>query len=247
MGGYVNVIKADGTVEAFSEEKVISSLLRSGTSVEVALRIVEKIKPHLYQNIPTFEIFSTIAKILRKESEEMVDRYRLKAAIMELGPTGYPFEKFAAEVLKQNGFVTEINKIIMGNCVSHEIDIIAKKDRKTFMIECKFHNQPGGRTDIKEALYTYARFLDVKDKGFDVPWLVTNTKVTQDVRAYGACVGMEITAWDYPERESFRAMVDKSGLLPVTALSISPGKKQNLIENGIIFCKDMVSCNTLTK
>lgn len=34
-----------------------------------------------------------------------------------------------------------------------------------YMIECKFHNVPI-YTGLKEVMYTYARFLDVKDAGF---------------------------------------------------------------------------------
>ncbi|RJR23420.1 ATPase [Candidatus Microgenomates bacterium] len=240
MGKVVNVIKADGTVEPFMEEKVVESLLRAGASPKLAESIVTKIKPHLYPNIPTFQIYSSVMKALKKEQKEVANRYNLKEAIMELGPSGYPFEKFVAGVLEKNGFQVETNKIIMGRCVSHEIDIIARRDKKTYMIECKFHNQHGGKTEIKTALYSYARFLDVKDKGFAIPWLITNTKVTQEVRAYSACVGMEITSWDYPETKSLREIVDKSGLHPVTSLtSLSKKQKQFYLERGIIFIKDL--------
>jgi len=236
----VNVIKADGTVEPFMEEKVVESLLRAGASPQLADKIIVKIRPHLYPNIPTFQIYSSIMKVLKREQRDVANRYNLKEAIMELGPSGYPFEKFIAGVWEKNGFQVETNKIIMGKCVSHEIDIIAKRDKKTYMIECKFHNQHGGKTEIKTALYTYARFLDVKDMGFDAPWLITNTRVTQEVRAYSACIGMEVTSWDYPDTKSLREIVDKSGLHPVTSLtSLSKKQKQSFLERGIIFVRDL--------
>jgi len=108
------------------------------------------------------------------------------------------------------------------------------------MIECKFHGIPGGRTDIKVALYTYARFLDVKEKGdFDLPWLITNTRLTQEAKAYAACIGMKVTGWDYPEGESLNEMIDKSGLYPITASTVlSDEQKRDLIDKGTIFCKD---------
>lgn len=242
MGNAINVIKASGQIEPFAEEKVIGSLVRAGASPELARRIVDRIKPQLYPNIPSFQIYSTVMKILKKEQRDLADKYNLKNAIMELGPTGYPFEKFVAGVLATQGYQTEVNKIIMGKCVSHEVDVIARKDNKKYMIECKFHNQNGGRTEIKAALYTYARFLDLKDKGFDTPWLMTNTKVTQEVRAYGLCVGVKVTSWDYPDGESLREMIDKSGLHPVTAVnSLTKDQKQAFLDKGIVFSRDIAS------
>ncbi len=235
----VNVVKASGEIVPFSENKVISSLMGAGASSELAKKIAEQIKPSLYQNIPTFEIYSSVMNTLKKEQKEIASRYNLKEAIMQLGPSGYPFEKYAAGVLESAGFKVETNKIIMGKCVSHEIDVIAQKEKK-FMIECKFHTQAGMKTDIKVALYTYGRFLDVKSKGFDVPWLITNTKVTQEVKTYALCVGMKVTAWDYPDGESLNELIDKEGLHPVTALTnISEEEKRFLLDNGTIFIKDV--------
>lgn len=159
---------------------------------------------------------------------------------MDLGPTGYPFEKFIAAVLQTMGHRVLINQIVQGKCVSHEIDVVSQNKEK-YMIECKFHGIPGGRTDIKVALYTYARFLDVKDKGaFDVPWLMTNTKLTQEVKSYALCMGMRVTAWDYPEGDSLNEMIDKSGLYPITASTIlSEEKKLELLGKGVVFTRDL--------
>lgn len=240
MGRAVNVIKATGEVEPFSEEKVISSLVSAGADQALAQEIVSRVKPRLYNNIPTFEIYSTVMEILRKRKKDIAERYSLKKSIMDLGPTGYPFEKYVAGVLQAMGHKTEVNKIIQGKCVSHEIDIVAQ-DKEKYMIECKFHSLSGGRTDVKVALYTYARFLDVKEKGkFGLPWLITNTKVTQEVKTYAICVGMKVTAWDYPEEESLNEMIDNSGLYPVTAMtSLSEKKKKEFLDQGIVFCRDL--------
>jgi len=239
MGNVINIIKATGEIEPFSEEKVISSLLRAGASRPIAERIVAQVKPSLYQNIPSFEIYSTVMKILKKEQRPVAEKYSLKKAIMDLGPTGYPFEKFISAILQTMGHQVSINQIVQGKCVSHEIDVVSQNKEK-YMIECKFHGIPGGRTDIKVALYTYARFLDVKEKGdFDLPWLITNTRLTQEAKAYAACIGMKVTGWDYPEGESLNEMIDKSGLYPITASTVlSDEQKRDLIDKGTIFCKD---------
>lgn len=238
MGKVINVVKATGEVEPFSEEKVISSLVRVGTSRQTAENIIAQVKPHLYPNIPTFEIYAEVMSILKKEQRPVAEKYNLKKAIMDLGPTGYPFEKFIAAILQSTGYRVETNKIVNGKCVAHEIDVIAQNKEK-YMIECKFHGIPGGRTDVKVALYTYARFLDIKEKGFDIPWLITNTKVTAEVKTYSLCMGMKVTAWDYPQSESLNEMIDKSGLYPITASTTLPEqKKLDLIEQGIVFSRD---------
>jgi len=180
-----------------------------------------------------------VMKILKREQRDLAERYNLKRAIMELGPTGYPFEKFIAGVLQAHGHTVQTNQIITGRCVSHEVDIVSQ-NREKCMVECKFYNQTGGRADIKIALYTYARFLDIKKAGFDIPWLITNTKATEEVKAYGICVGMRVTSWDYPPGESLRELVDKTKLHPITALtSLSFKQKQALLERGIVFCRDL--------
>jgi len=235
----INVIKATGEVEPFAEKRVIASLLRAGASPNLAQKIVSQIKPHLYQNIPSFEIYDMVMRILKKEKRDLAERYNLKRAIMELGPSGYPFEKYVAEILREQNHQAEINKLVRGKCVTHEIDIVAK-NKKTFMIECKFHSQAGGRTGIKEALFTYARFLDVKEEGFDIPWLITNTKVTQEAKTYATCVGMRVTSWDYPVGESLRELIDKSRLHPITAsTTLSQKQKQALLEKGVIFFHEL--------
>jgi len=235
----IKIIKATGEIEPFSEEKVVSSLMRAGASKELANEIVEKIKPGLYQNIPSFQIYTSVMNLLKERQNEIATKYNLKNAIMKLGPSGYPFEKFIAGVLEEHGHKTQINQIIMGKCVSHEIDIVSQNSKK-HMIECKFHSLPGGRTDIKVALYTYARFLDIKEKGgFDLPWLITNTKVTKEVVSYAGCVGMKITAWDYPVGESLNELIDESNLIPITAATdLSQEQITSLIEKGIVYFKD---------
>ena len=73
---------------------------------------------------------------------------------------------------------------------------------KKYMIEAKFHNALGTRSDVHVSLYTKARFDDVSEKyNFDQAWLVTNTKVTKDALDYALCVDMKVISWNYPEKE----------------------------------------------
>jgi hypothetical protein len=242
----IRVFKRSGEYEPFSEEKVRSSLGRAGADDEVADTIVSRVKTRLYDGISTREIYAHVFALLRELESPVVSRYNLKRAIMDLGPSGFPFERFAAGVLEARGYTVAVGQIVQGKCVDHEIDIIAQKDNRDYMIEAKFHSQPGLRSDIKDALYTYARFLDVEQAWVEIAghrdhfhqaWLVTNTKVTSKVREYASCVGMRVTSWDYPSGEGLRVLVEESGLLPVTCLqSLSQENKTKLLSEGVVFC-----------
>ena len=96
---------------------------------------------------------------------------------------------------------------MQGACVSHEIDVIAEKTTAALVIECKFHNQPGTKSDVKVALYVQARFEDIQkqwqkqpepSRKFHEVWLATNTKLTSDAIQYASCVGLKAIGWDYP-------------------------------------------------
>lgn len=236
------VVKASGEKEPFSEEKVRASIQRAGIPKELQEQVLEHVKSRLYESIKTSEIYHHIIEFLGTSKAPFTkSKYSLKQAIMELGPTGYPFEDFVAEILKTSGYQTQVRTILAGKCVTHEIDIIAKKETHKAIIEVKFHNMPGTKTGIHEALYTKARFNDVLEKNdFNQVWLVTNTKISQDAITYGVCMGMKVMSWNYPEGESLRDLIENARLHPITALTtLSMGQKQKLLENHIVLCKDI--------
>jgi hypothetical protein len=235
----ISVLKASGEREPFSEKKVKAALKRVSVDKKLADKIVSQVRTELYDGIPTSEIYGKVFSLLRRHRPPKAVRYNIKRALIDLGPSGYPFEKFIAGVLAREGYKTKTNQIIRGRCVSHEIDVVAEEDSRRCMIECKFHNRQGICSDIKDALYVYARFLDVK-KSFDECWLVTNTKVSSQVRKYGKCVGLKVISWDYPKKGNLFNIVDRGGLYPVTALdSIGTFHKRRLLESGFVFCRDL--------
>lgn len=238
----INVRKSTGILEPFSEEKVISSIRRARIPKEIEALVLKHVKSKLYDNIPTSEIYEHILEFLDTSTQPYSKaRYSLKKAIMELGPTGYPFEDFVAEVLKKEGYQTQTRQILEGKCVKHETDIIAQKDGKKSMIECKFHNSVGNHTQVHVSLYTKARFDDLKDihKLNDV-WLVTNTKITTDALDYAGCNNMRVISWNYPQDGGLRDLIEKSRLHPITVLTtLSQNQKQNLLNNHMVLCKNI--------
>ena len=243
MEKQITVIKASGDREPFSEEKVRTSLRRSGASPELADDVLEVVRSELYDGISTKEIYQRVFQHLREIGAHLASKYNLKRAIMELGPSGYPFEKFLARVFDSAGYQTAVGQQVRGKCIWHEVDVLAEKDGVKHMIEAKFHNENGLKTDTKVALYVHSRFLDISaGGGFDKGWVITNTKLTRDARTYCECVGLRYMSWNKPEGQSLREMVEKSELYPITALiSLNPQEKTLLLEEGIVVCKDLLT------
>lgn len=244
------VTKASGEKAAFSSHKLKRSLSRAGADDVLINRVLNKLVPQLYNGIPTKKIYGLAFKILRKDSKPQAARYKLKQAILELGPSGYPFEKFVAEILKSKGFEVEVGVTVEGHCVNHEIDVIAKKGSEQFMVECKFHNEPGIKCDVKVPLYIQARFQDVEKKWSALPgfqakthqgWLVTNTKFSVDAIQYGTCAGLHLLGWDYPAVGSLNELIDESGLHPITCLgSLTRVEKEKLLGQKIVLTKELL-------
>lgn len=241
----LNVLKANGDKESFNEEKIRESIKRAGIPQNLQEKVISHVRSKLYEGIPTAEVYRHINEFLGKESSYSKAKYSLKQAIMELGPTGYPFEDYVSEIMKSKGYTTQVRSILTGKCVSHEIDVIAEKlNAEKFMIEAKFHNQPGIRTDVHVALYTKARFDDIREKyKFDKAWLFTNTKITEDALSYALCANMGVVSWSYPQNQSLRDIIEQTKLYPVTLLSsISQTQKQMLLNNHTVLVKDI--CRT---
>ena len=168
---------------------------------------------------------------------------------MELGPSGYPFEKFVGKVFDHEGFDTKVGVIVQGHCVQHEVDVIAQKDNKHYMLECKYHSDQGRFCNVKIPLYIHSRFLDVekhweKQQGhrtkFHYGGVYTNTRFTSDAIQYGTCAGLMLTSWDYPKGNGLKERIDRLGLHPLTSLTtLTKAEKSKLLDKGIVLCKEI--------
>ena len=241
----INVLKADGKLEPFSEEKLKDSIKRAGIPLQIQDQVLEHVKSRIYENIPTSEIYKHIEEFFGESDDDFSNsRYSLKKAIMELGPTGFPFEMYVSKILEAQGYKVETNQILLGKCVNHEVDVIATKNDEKIMVECKFHNKVGIKSDLHVALYTKARFDDLREKHeFTKAMLITNTKITVDALAYSDCKGVETLAWGYPQNKGIRDIVEELKLYPITQLSfLTLVQKQELLSKNVVLisqiCKD---------
>lgn len=242
------VKKASGDLQEFSREKLQKSLEKSGVEPMMADEIVEHISSQLYEGMPTKIIHDRAFAMLKAHRKSFAARYNLKRAIFALGPSGFPFERFVARLFDSMGYATEVDVVLPGKCVRHEVDVVLKKGELVGLVECKFHHLPGTTCGVKTPLYVLARFEDVcahdgmpfqgnrKREG----WLVTNTRFSVDALAYGSCVGLKLLGWNTgPLGESLERMIDARGLHPVTCLtSLKVSQKQQLLAEGVVLCQD---------
>jgi len=250
MKSDIYITTSTGLKVHFDDERLRNSLKRVGAQPDVIERVVEQVKTMLYDGISTHKIYALAFKLLRNASRPVAARYSLKKALMELGPSGFPFEIYFAQLMAEEGYTVKNDQIIQGHCVTHEVDIVAEKDNTIYYIECKYHNSRGIVADVKVPLYIRSRVNDLiehqakqkenegkKFKG----WVVTNTRFTTDAIQYGLCSGLELVAWDYPENNlSLKKRIDETRLYPITCLTtLTAAEKQAMLNQKIVLCRTL--------
>jgi hypothetical protein len=247
----ITIIKANGKREVFDPEKLRMSLLNSGASPEAAEKVLDHVHKELHGDMTSTDIYTHAYAILKEINRPLARSYSLRRAIMDLGPSGFPFEDFVAEVLKAKGFECVTRQTVLGGCVPHEIDVVAWNSKKLVMAEAKFHNELGTKSDLKVALYVKARFDDIrdnvynyggKDRPLDEGWLITNTKFSSTAIHYGVCQNLVMIGWNYPEQGNLQHMIEEEGLHPITCLtSLNANEKKLLLTANVVLCSSIKS------
>ena len=243
------IVKADGSQEPFSKELLFESLTRAGASEHAAGEIAERVAGSVVSGASSKEIYRKAFTLLRKEARPAAARYSLRRALLELGPTGHPFEDFISHLFTKEGWQVETRKMIQGKCVVHETDFYASrasaegKPADQFMAaELKYHNDPGYKSDLKTALYVKSRFDDIfacdpetRSCPIDRGILITNTKFTSEAIRYAECAGVELLGWSYPAGADLFERMRAVKVYPLTALTSLAGReKRLLIGQGLI-------------
>jgi len=217
------VVKADGTRQEFDTRKLASSLAKAGASRDAQEKIVGHIGGEIKDGMTTSNIYHHAFELLRKSEKPVAERYSLKRALAALGPTGFPFEHFIADIFKARGFETATDQIVRGKCTAHEMDVVAWKEGDLVMAEAKFHHEFGMKSDVKVALYVKARFDDLygrvfsyggKERALTKSILVTNTHFTDKAIEYSECAGVTLVGWNYPSQGNLHDMIIESGVYP---------------------------------
>ena len=251
----IYIEKFNGETEEFKVEKLKTSLRRSKATEGEINTVVENIMPTLYDGMSSKEIYKKAFSLLKKHNRISASKYSLKRAILDLGPTGFPFERLISALLREKGFKTKVGVILQGICVTHEVDVLAEKDGNSYAVECKFHSDPKAVSSVRIALYINSRFLDIQsywNKSLERKshlkqgWLVTNTRFSSDAIDYSKCVGLQLLSWDYPDDNGIKHNVDEFALYPITTLTtLTKREKHLLIEKNIILTKELYNAPML--
>jgi len=246
----IQIFKSSGKRADFSIEKLKNSIKRSGADQALVNEITNNVRDELYQGISTNEIYNRAFALLRKKKNAYASKYKLKKAIYELGPTGFPFEKFVGALLLYSGYEVKTGQFLQGKCVTHEVDVVAHKNDQYIVAECKFHSNEGRNCDVKVPLYIHSRYSDIlnfydKKNNIEKPnegWVVTNTRFTEDALKYGSCAGLYLLSWDFPKANGIKDRIDRLGLYPITVSTLlSQREKQFLLSRDVVLCKQLLN------
>ncbi len=249
------VTKADGEQQPFDPAKLEHSLKLAGASTTMRARVLAHVMHELRPDpvrgiasngasITTEDIYKQALRVLsREEAVPVAARYSIKRAVFALGPSGFPFEQFLAEVFRAHGWSAQTGVTLTGRCAPHEVDVYMKKNGKYVGIEAKFHNDAAGKTDIKDALYVFARYEDLRrtplaSSRVDEGWLVTNTRFTKNAIRYAQCSGLTLLGLDYPRTRGLFALIEEARVHPLTCLTtLTETEKRRLLDQKIVLCK----------
>lgn len=245
----IEVIKADGARETFDRGKLYESLLNARASEEIAEKVVSHVEKELVSGIRTEDIYRHAFEFLGRFGKHFAARYSLRRSLLEMGPTGFPFEHIVAEIYKQKGFETILDQKVQGHCTDHEVDVVAWNADKLIMVEAKFHHELALKTDVKSALYIKARYDDLREELFQFGGatrrlseflLVTNTKFTEKAIQYCECSGVRLIGWNYPRDANLHHLINDTGVHPITCLTtLSGNQKKSLLEQGVVLCQNV--------
>ncbi len=250
MNSKIIVKKASGELQPFNQQKLEDSLLRAGASDLEVDDVVSGILAWLSSGVTTKMIYQKAFQLLRNQRRSLAARYSLKKALMDLGPTGYPFEHFVGQIFKARGFSVEVGVVVEGCCVQHEMDVIATNGNLQCLVECKFHNGPGKVSNVQTPLYVRSRVDDIVKKRRETPgfsdmnfegWIFTNTRFTTDAQDYGKCANLHLTSWDLPLGNSLKEIIERERFFPITVLTtLTKGEIQTLLDQGAVLCRQLI-------
>jgi hypothetical protein len=241
------VTKADGTRQQFNREKIVKTCMRMGSTREVAESISDYVQNRAYNDMPTKKILQMIFGQLRKHRPVVRHQIDLRKALSLLNPAP-DFERYIQLLLGEYGYEVTPNQIIRGRCVEHEIDAVARKNGKTYIVEVKHHHKYHTPTSLDVSRISRAVFEDLTEgyqQGMnnlkiDHAMIVCNTKLSEHARRYADCRGIKHIGWSSPKNHDLQTMIAKKKLYPITFLKgLDSEARSKLVSNGIVMLNQL--------
>jgi hypothetical protein len=221
--------------------------MRMGATKAAAESIAEEIENRTYDGIETKKILQMIFKHLRKHKPATRHQIDLRKALSLLSPKP-DFERYIQILLSEHGYEVSPNQIIHGRCVEHEVDAVARKNGKTFIVEVKHHYQYHTPTSLDVSRISRAVFEDVTEAyelglnnlKIDYALIVCNTKLSEHAKRYADCRGIRHIGWSSPPNRDLQTMIEEKKLYPITFLKgLDTETRNKLVHNGVILLKQL--------
>ena len=246
------VLKKDGRKDIFNKAKIIATCMRAGAAEKTASAIADKIASSISDGTSTHAIYRMVLDELEKRSGASKFLFQLRDAIANLDSQSY--EIYAKKLLESHGYACEWNKIIEGNSVEHQVDIVAKSrpgasHSGLFLVECKKHFNPHRFCGLGTILQVQARLEDIIDGfaagrnsyNFTQAWVFNNTKFSEHAKRYAEKKNILLTGWRYKDKLSIESMSQKTKTFPITILNPDISDQVKLLQQGIITCNDLLT------
>jgi hypothetical protein len=246
----VMITKASGHTEPFDINKLKASLQNAGAKEDAITEVVNDIHNWVHEGVTTRKLYSRAFSILKRISTSGALLYKLKQAIIDMGPSGFPFEHFIGEIFRRWGYEVMVGIVMEGASIYHEMDVIANKDQEHILAECKFSIKQGHSVSIQVPLYVHSRVDDIVEKlqqdemnqGLNfTAWIVTNGRFSPDSIAYSKRKGIHLMGWDYPRNHALKDVIEREKMFPITILSnLNLNEKKALMAQGIVTCAQLL-------
>ncbi|MDO8551342.1 MAG: restriction endonuclease [bacterium] len=226
VNGKIFVTKYDGSREHYDQGKVVNSLLRSGIKKNELTMVLSNVEAKLYDGITTRELYEIVNQCLFGLSSPIVlSAYRLRENLSKMD--SLVFEQFVKKILEKEGYICQWNVIVKGECIEHQIDVVAKKQDSLYLVEVKRHQNYHRDCGLGTVIELWARLDDIQkgykkginDFNFSKAWLFSNTKFSEHALTYATAKGIKLTGWRYgSDGKGLEEMIQNAGINEVNRL-----------------------------
>jgi hypothetical protein len=222
-----------------------------GANRSIAYKIVDEVEHQLYDGITTNKIYNLTFRLL-KNYEPTIRHFLDLRKSLSLMVSKPEFEKFVQILLSYNGYSVSSNRLLVGKCVTHEVDGIAQKKGITYFVEAKHHQNYHSPTGLDESRIARAVLEDVIE-GFELgknklridrAMIVTNTRFSEHAKIYGKCRNILQIGWSSPEKIALQDMIEKKKAHPISCIKgLKNSTRIRLVNSGVVMIKQLMDFN----
>jgi Holliday junction resolvase-like predicted endonuclease len=224
-----------------------------GANKQVAYEVAEKVQKRLYDGIPTARVLQMIFQFMHHYKPSISNLFDLRKGL-SLMSSKPEFEVFVRAILARNGFEVSPNRLLIGKCVEHEVDAIARKNGFTYFVEAKHHSNYHTPTGLDESRIARAVLEDAvegfavgkSDLKIDGAVIVTNTRYSDEATQYGKCRNIVQIGWSSPIDHGLQNMIEGENLLPLSCVKgLGVDARVRLASSGIVLFEQIIEEDTM--